>query len=212
MKQKFCLNTVKRIIFIAMGIYLLIGCNQSKTPSTIDQQLVILKHEIVDNPDSHLWQPIPDILAKSNLDLYRDSAEFAQLAQDVKRKTFGVVHEPESALAYDIDFFPNFVKAHQQVKNHYKWSVGLYPQIVSEIMTDGKPHSRLSILMIPTMRNTDTVNFRKDIIDYFSAMISADSIYYIPDSIRSAGPEKIKEFTAGSGGGGYSYDQGTVFP
>jgi len=65
--------------------------------------------------------------------------------------------------------------------------------------------------MIPTMRNVDIKGNPYDIIDYYGTIGKEDAIYYMPDSMRSESMEKIKKFMSG-GSGGYTFDQGTIFP
>ncbi|HMH23268.1 MAG TPA: hypothetical protein VK563_15895 [Puia sp.] len=161
----------------------------------------------------HRWGPHPTPGANDNLDAYRKSTALLNLSLFHNGgKTKCIVHEPSTALDYDTGFFPDFIATHPVVSSNYRWVIGLYPEICREKMRDGTIRPRVSIFMIPTMRNIDTVNHRYDILDYDSIKNTPGfDIYYKTD------PARIKPNTALANriklyGDQFIYDLGTIFP
>ncbi|HPH45966.1 MAG TPA: hypothetical protein PLJ60_02095 [Chryseolinea sp.] len=127
-----------------------------------------------------------------------------------RHKLGGIVHEFDSfKKIYDnLDKFRN--NNTLDPTKGYEWGIGVYPSIVRSLKADLKPGpepsdkdsvARLCIYFIPTMFNRNGTNKKiDDILDYND--YKDDPRY--PSFTLSA--------DINIAGGGYIYDQGTIFP
>jgi len=156
----------------------------------------------------HRWTSVHTKIANDELDAFRQRLAFLNLSIHPGAKSMCIVHDSTSAIDYSTKFFPDWVSTHN-VKGGYKWSVGLYPEICREqVQGSTNPKPRISIFMIPTMQSTDPKT-PKDIIDYFTAAKSDDSLYYIPKGQWPKPGEKKAQTALPDD---FIYDQGTIFP
>lgn len=140
--------------------------------------------------------PVLDIEgANENLDAMHEEDVYDVLNFNWMNKTYGIVHDPDDLFTDFKAVYENFVATHaNNIPSGYKWTVGLYYNIVGTDVSNAK----LNVYFIPTLYNTA----KKKVIDYHLEYNSNDKNDPYAKYLSGAWPADKS----------YIFDQGTLFP
>lgn len=131
--------------------------------------------------------------AEINIKAYQDKLAYTKLALYPNFKVKGILHDTLAMKNYYKNVYMKFIESRDTLKTGYHWEVGLYPNVCYDRITD---KNRLNIYFIPTM----VMNSKDSVIEYYSAIKGADSIFYQTKDAKWKFDDS------------YIFDQGTLFP